>query len=334
MIDMQQIIFVSVLSLVSGCIGAWCIINYGHKLRLIDVPSARSSHTISVPKGGGVGLLIAVVLSSIIMNVPAFFLGAFLCVSIVSLFGDRYEIPPQHRLSVQFGCCVLFLVGLFLSRQVNIATYFLILPLSLFIAGSSNFYNFMDGINGMAGITGVVGFLLLAVYGAITGGDSVYLALCISMILSCAGFLPFNIPKAKVFMGDVGSILLGFVFACMVVLLSRSLLDFICLAGFLFPFYADELTTMFARIKNGESLSKPHRRHLYQILANECGIEHWKISVGYGAIQLIIGIVLIVFRSKWVLVLLFLSLCFLVFSLVSVLFRYEAYGKVSQAEPQ
>jgi len=60
-------------------------------------------------------------------------------------------------------------------------------------------------------------------------------------------------------MGDVGSILLGFVFAGMVVFLSRNLLDFICMAGFLFPFYADELTTMMIRIRDGEKLSKPHR---------------------------------------------------------------------------
>ena len=76
-------------------------------------------------------------------------------------------------------------------------------------------------------------------------------------------------------MGAVGSILLGFVFAGMVIWLSRSLFDFIVLAAFLFPFYADELTTMIVRLKDGDRLTRPHRKHLYQLLANEMGIPHW-----------------------------------------------------------
>ncbi len=97
-------------------------------------------------------------------------------------------------------------------------------------------------------------------------------------------------------MGDVGSILLGFVFAGMVVGLSKSFLDFICLAAFLFPFYADELSTMGVRVGDGESVFRPHRRHFYQLLANEKGIAHWKVSVGYGVFQLIVGISVLLVR--------------------------------------
>ncbi len=98
-------------------------------------------------------------------------------------------------------------------------------------------------------------------------------------------------------MGDVGSILLGFVFAGMVVWLSRSLLDFICLAAFLFPFYADELTTMIVRLKDGENLTRPHHRHLYKLLTNEKGISHWKISVGYGLLQLVVSLSVLLLRG-------------------------------------
>ena len=97
-------------------------------------------------------------------------------------------------------------------------------------------------------------------------------------------------------MGDVGSILLGFVFAAIAVLISRSAADFICIAGFLFPFYADELITMSIRLKNGENLLKPHRKHLYQILANELKIDHWKVSIGYGALQAAIGVLMLFAR--------------------------------------
>jgi Fuc2NAc and GlcNAc transferase len=105
-------------------------------------------------------------------------------------------------------------------------------------------------------------------------------------------------PKARVFMGDVGSILLGFAFAGMVVWLSKSLLDFVSLAAFLFPFYADELTTIVVRLRDGESLLNPHRRHLYQLLANEYGIAHWKVSLGYGLFQLIVGISIILIKTN------------------------------------
>ena len=119
-------------------------------------------------------------------------------------------------------------------------------------------------------------------------------------------------------MGDVGSILLGFSFAAIVVILSKSILDFVCLASFLFPFYADELTTMAARIKNGENLFKPHRRHLYQLLANENGIAHWKISIGYGLAQLIVGITVLLLRLfGTAVILILLAVYFLAFLLLS-----------------
>src|SRR3972149_8133386 len=90
----------------------------------------------------------------------------------------------------------------------------------VFITGTANLYNFMDGINGIAGFTGVIGFGLIAYFSYYILND--YNLLLMSLILTavCIGFLPFNFPKAKVFMGDVGSIFLGFVFASFVVKLS------------------------------------------------------------------------------------------------------------------
>ena len=173
----------------------------------------------------------------------------------------------------------------------------------------------MDGI---AAITGIVGFGLLSLFLLIEDGEKGFAMLSLCIAFSCLGFLPFNMPKAKVFMGDVGSILLGFAFAGMVVCLSKSLLDFVCLTSFLFPFYADELATMAARIKDGENLFKPHRRHLYQLLANEKGIAHWKISLAYGLFQLIVGITILLLRPFGISVVLpLLALYFLAFVFAS-----------------
>ena len=139
-------------------------------------------------------------------------------------------------------------------------------------------------------ITGIVGFGLLSLFKMISGGEKSFAFLSIGISPSCLGFLPFNMPNAKVFMGDVGSILLGFVFAAMVVVLSKSIFDFVCLASFFFPFYADELTTMVVRIKDSENLLQPHRRHLYQFLANEMWIPHWKMSADFGMVQFAVGV--------------------------------------------
>jgi len=155
----------------------------------------------------------------------------------------------------------------------------------------------MDGINGIAGITGIIGFGLIGFYALIFENSSSLSTLAICMSLSCMGFLPFNVVRAKVFMGDVGSILLGFVFSGLVVYLSETVLDFICLMSFLFPFYADELITIMLRLKNNENLTTAHRRHLYQILANEYDISHWKISTAYGLFQLMIGISILLLKT-------------------------------------
>lgn len=318
----MQNILIILFSFLFGSLGAWTIQKIGHKIGMGDLPNERSSHTGNIPRGGGIGILIVFVFSSFILDISRTFWIPALFLSIVSFFGDRIELSVKFRLIIQFVCSSIFLINLFYSVQIPLFAWFFIMPLSVFIVGTSNFYNFMDGINGIAGITGVFGFLLIAVFGYIFDVDANYIVLALAIAFSCAGFLLFNIPKAKVFMGDIGSVLLGFVFACMVVLFSESLLEFICLAGFLFPFYADELITMLVRIKNGDSLKTPHRQHIYQLLANEYGIEHWKVAAGYGVIQLVIGITIIFLKNYgYVPILSLLLFSFFSFSIFSVIIR-------------
>ncbi len=181
----------------------------------------------------------------------------------------------------------------------------------------------MDGINGIAGLSGVIGFGLLGVYTLYRPIPDAFLPDALSLLsiciaLACLGYLPFNMPRASVFMGDVGSILLGFVFAGLVVTLSRNYLEMVCFAALLFPFYADELTTMVVRLQDRENLTRSHRRHLYQLLVNEFGIVHWKISAAYGAAQLAVGAgVLIAYPYGVRTVLIFLTVCFIGFMLLT-----------------
>ena len=311
-----------IVSLVSSGTGAWIIANYGYKLGLLDSPDKRSSHHNVTPKGGGVGIMAAFVIVSFALTISKSFWVPIALLSLFSFFGDRFDISPKLRLCSQFTASMVLLLGFFWTNQGQIVEYLLIIPLSVFIVGTANFYNFMDGINGIAGITGLVGFGLLALFASFSGAESSFVVLTTCMSLSCLGFLPFNIPKAKVFMGDVGSILIGFMFAVVVVVVSKDFLDFVCLASFLFPFYADELTAMAVRIRDGDNLMQAHRRHLYQLLANEKGISHWKISAGYGLLQLIVGIsMLMVKHYSNIMVLSLIGAYFVTFIVVSSAIR-------------
>jgi len=320
------ILFISSIFLSSA--GAWFISKYGYHLDLLDRPKHRSSHRTATPRGGGIGILAGFITVAIALRLPMYFWLPASCLSAISFFSDRFEISPLFRLLFQFAASIIFLSGIWSELAFYSFGYLVMFALTFFIVGTANYYNFMDGINGIAGITGVIGFGLLSFYSySFMENPSIsILSLCLS--LCCLGFLPFNFPRARVFMGDVGSILLGFVFAAIVISLSRSVTDFICLSSFLFPFYADEVTTELRRLKDGEKIWIAHRKHFYQLLANEYAIPHWKISLGYGIGQLFVGISILYFINSGLLaVLSIFFLYFLIFTLLSGFMRRRLIHK-------
>jgi UDP-N-acetylmuramyl pentapeptide phosphotransferase/UDP-N-acetylglucosamine-1-phosphate transferase len=312
-----------------GAGGGWIISRWGDRWGLIDIPNERSSHSKPTPKGGGIGILAAFLICSIAFSIPKSFWIPAVLLSFFSLWGDYSEIRPQIRLLFQFVAGTILLIGILIVNESGIVANILIPLLLIFVVGTSNYYNFMDGINGIATITGTIGFGLLGWFAAAGGSDPRIIVLCVCISLACLGFLPFNIHKARVFMGDIGSVLLGFVFAGLVVWVSRSFLDFVCAASFLFPFYVDELTTLFVRIKDGDKLIRPHRRHLYQLLTNEYGIQHWRVSLGYGSVQLIVGVSILLLKGAGTMeVLSMLVLYFCAFSILSYFLRKKVKSKI------
>lgn len=239
-------------------------------------------------------MLGAFILSALLTGTAFFVWIPATFISLVSFFDDKLDLSPRIRLLFQFSAAALavfpFLTSIDAIFLLKISLFIFFL---LFIVGTANFYNFMDGVNGIAGITGFIAFGLLAAFAAISGMDAAVVILPLAIAAACLGFLPFNIPNAAVFMGDVGSIFLGFLFALITVLNSHSLSDFLIRCGFLSTFYADALVTLYVRRRDGEKLSQAHRRHLYQLLANQMKIPHWKVSVGYGICQLLVGLLLI-----------------------------------------
>jgi len=210
------------------------------------------------------------------------------------MLGDYREISFKIRLAVQVGSAAIFSVSIFFGGQMTKMSaeisVLLILFGILFITATANYYNFMDGINGIAGLTGTIAFSCLGLFGLLEGKEIVWIAPAFGISAACLGFLPLNFPRAKVFMGDVGSVLLGFLFASWVLWFSQSLLEFVVLTSFLFPFYVDELSSLIVRIKEGDRLTKAHRRHIYQILVNQAGLSHSIVTVFYGFIQIVVAI--------------------------------------------
>lgn len=298
------------------------VCRFAGRLGLLDCPNERSSHCTPTPRGGGVGIFAAFLLSAVFAGMPMTFWLPLSAVSILAFLGDRIYLSPKLRLYAQLFLMAFLVVGT--GHWPSNPLWYLpwVLFWAIFIVGTANFYNFMDGINGISGITGIIGFGLLGGYFFLNDGQSLLSTIAICISLSCLGFLPLNMPKAKVFMGDIGSILLGSVFASLVFLASKTALDFLCMVSFLFTFYADELTTMFVRLRDGENLTQAHRRHIYQLLANEKGVPQWKVSMGFGFLQLAVGVGAMVLKPYGILaVLTTLLLGFIAFASVSFYLR-------------
>jgi Fuc2NAc and GlcNAc transferase len=292
------ILSVACCSIFFGFFGAFLVSRHAEKLCLMDVPCDRSSHSRPTPKGGGAGILAAFVLFAFVGGLSFLAIASAVLLALVSFRGDKQELTPKFRLFVQFSCAALALWGVGLRVEPGWIWLVVLVPgMLVFIVGTANFYNFMDGINGIAGITGLVGFAGLA-WWAFGAGRGDIGAASLALAGGCAGFLPLNMPRAKVFMGDIGSVLLGFCFGLFAVGLAGSVLDFVVLCSLLFTFYADELCTMLQRLRQGDSFFQAHRKHLYQVLVNELGVAHWKVSVGYGVVQ--IGVFLaILYLSRY-----------------------------------
>ncbi|HRS83045.1 MAG TPA: glycosyltransferase family 4 protein [Smithellaceae bacterium] len=327
-----------------GAAGAWLIAGIPFREHLLDAPNERSSHTEPTPRGGGVGILAAFIVAGLTLRIPTTFLFAAVFVSAVSFYGDFFRLSVRFRFLAQLFAALVFLFPILPALSAHYAAstfgfspflFFLILLLIVvFMIGTANFYNFMDGINGIAGLSGAIAFGLLGAYtlyyAPLYGYREQMSLLSVCIALACMGYLPFNLPRARVFMGDVGSILLGFVFAALVIMLARNYQEMACFAALLFPFYADELTTMAVRLQDRESLVQSHRRHLYQLLANEAGMAHWKVTLIYGVAQLAVGGGVLFLNAHGAQpVVLFLTACFIAFALVSLLIR----GQIKKARP-
>ena len=257
--------------------------NYYIKNALLDEINERSSHTIPTPHGGGIAIAITwfvgigylYAVDEIDTNLfYALLVG--IVISIVSFFDDIYDLSPKIRLMIQSTVSVLgisFLGGLdslnfgFITVDNQIVTNIIAFIAVLWFI---NLYNFLDGINGYAGAEML--FLSLAAF--IFFGGNYFLVSAVAIL----GFLYWNWNQAKIFMGDVGSTLLGYNIAIFTIyyanIESTNLWIWIILFGL---FWFDATLTLIRRKLNGEKLSLAHKKHAYQRLT-QSGYSHLKVS--------------------------------------------------------
>jgi len=295
--QLHDVLIVMFLSFALSLLCSAFIARFGHKLSLVDKPNERSSHVLPTPRGGGIGIWLAFLVIGIFIAKDILFIMIAGIIGLIGFLEDRFNFSSKIRLVIQL---VLSIVAIIMvsGLPASVIETFLFLFWIIFITGTTNFYNFMDGINGIAGLTGVVGFGLMAYFSFFIVGEPDISIMCIALASACLGFLTFNFPYAKVFMGDVGSILLGFIFAAFVVKLSTNISVFLCLIMFLSTFYADATVTLIYRWRKGENLMRAHRSHLYQYLSNELRLPHWQVATLFSITQFIFGILALLSFNK------------------------------------
>ena len=257
--------------------------NYMIKKSLVASVNERSSHTTPTPHGGGIalcltwfiGLVYLYFMGQIESNLfYALLFGAV--ISIVSFFDDIYELSPKLRLIIQatvaigglyfLGGFETFTFGIFDIQNPILTNVFAFFMIIWFI----NLYNFLDGINGYAGSEAV--FLALA--GFVLFGGNHFLVLAVAVL----GFLYWNWNKAKIFMGDVGSTLLGYNIAIFTIYYANQEATNFWIWIILFAlFWFDATLTLVRRKRNKEKLSQAHKKHAYQRLT-QSGWSHFKVT--------------------------------------------------------
>jgi UDP-N-acetylmuramyl pentapeptide phosphotransferase/UDP-N-acetylglucosamine-1-phosphate transferase len=258
------------------------------KLRVLDQPNERSLHNTLIPRTGGLAILASLALGFCLIGVLIIFgevrvglsgrqllclIATAFAMAGISLWNDLTELHPVFRLILH--CVAAAAVALGVGVTSNVITFpgigqvslgWLAVPLTiLFLVWMTNLYNFMDGMDGFAGGMTVLGFGFLGYVSR--DGSSLIPVLVLLVVGAAGGFLLHNKPPAKIFMGDAGSITLGFLAGTLSVIgMHQGLFDFWVPVLIFSPFIVDATVTLLRRLFRGEKIWRAHREHYYQRL--------------------------------------------------------------------
>ncbi|SHK75328.1 MraY family glycosyltransferase [Paraburkholderia terricola] len=260
-----------------------------------DVPNERSLHTLPTPRVGGWGIIPVSVLAMLIAT-PTIWLAAVLAAALaaVSQIDDRRGLPARVRFAAHFAA-----VAVFVWAHPAPAPLWLLAGLSFLLLWLVNLYNFMDGADGLAGGMSLFGFAGYALGAAISGHPSPELTLASGSVAgAAAGFLIFNFHPAKIFLGDAGSIPLGFLAGAFGYWGWSNGVWPIWFPALVFsPFIGDASVTLLRRLLRGEKIWQAHREHYYQRMV-QYGLGHSKTALLWYAVM-VAGIVLAVGLLGW-----------------------------------
>lgn len=300
---------------------------YALSRKLLDHPNERTSHSVPTPRGGGVAVVIAFLAGLLLMGHGVSFsavmalLGAGLSVAVVGFVDDHGHIAARWRLLAHFSCAawILYWIGVppleVMGFNLELGVVGAVLA-ALYLVWMLNLYNFMDGIDGIAGVEAlIVGAGGTAVYwvAGLVGGSEAAVAgdFALPALLAAAtlGFLVWNFPPAKIFMGDVGSSFLGLILAALSLqaAMARPVL-FWCWVVLLGVFVVDATVTLIRRLLRGERVYEAHRSHAYQHAAIAFGAHRpvtlavaainvfwllpWALAIAAGWVPGVVGLVL------------------------------------------
>lgn len=260
----------------------FCIAN---KFNIIDKPNLRSSHTSITLRGGGIIFLFGAWLYSAFYGFSyPYFLAGLTVIAGISFVDDMRSVPNKFRLVIHF-------ISMFLMFQdlgiLNLESWWIVIIALVVCVGIINAYNFMDGINGITG-----GYSLTVLIPLLYANRSFHFidnnflwVTIISVLIFC--FFNFR-KKAKCFAGDVGAVGIAFIllFALGKLIMQTGNFAYII---FLSIYGVDSVLTIIHRIKLHENLGKAHRKHAYQLMANELKIPHTIVSSSYMLLQLLVS---------------------------------------------
>ena len=274
---------------------------YALSHNLLDLPSPRGSHSIPTPRGGGVAIVITFLLlvplfsmkGDLPFSVTWAMLGGGICVGLIGFIDDHEHVAVSLRLLSHFVGAIwaLYWLGGFPSLTIfgvvlNLGWVGDVLA-AVFLVWLLNLYNFMDGIDGIASIEAITTCIGISLLHFFQNGPQSFWLPPLLLAFAVMGFLYWNFPQAKIFMGDAGSGFIGFMLGLFSIQAawesSRLFWVWIILLG---VFIVDATLTLFQRVIKGEEFYKAHRKHAYQLAASQYG-SHKVISLSIGFINLL-----------------------------------------------
>ena len=269
------------------------------KCNIIDKPNERSSHSTIVLRGGGIIFSLSMIVWAILMVVQGNaivpylpFLCGLVLICGISFWDDVHSLPDSLRMAVQIISILLMFwsMGLYTAVDSWLWTAVIVVVALFFCVGATNFINFMDGINGItAAYSFAMLFPILLLNRNMGFIEESYLIVAILglLVFSIFNFRPKG--KAKCFAGDVGSIGIAFIILFALGRLMLATKDVTYIVFFL-VYGIDGSLTIFHRIMLHENLGQAHRKHAYQLMANELKMSHVTVSVIYMVLQLAISL--------------------------------------------